>query len=176
MAAPGTFSQAFLAGSLLGARASNSIAAVNGWLPAEGQQYIELDSDIDGPGGPLHGEAASSAVYQDLPTVVGLVYELTFAFSPRPGVADNALDISWGGAPVDVLTANGSGRSNTVWQYHTYQLTATSDSTRLEFGDASASDSLGTFLDDVSVVVVPEPAGLILLTGGLVLALRRRTI
>ena len=38
------------------------------------------------------------------------------------------------------------------------------------------ADSLGTFLDDVSVVVVPEPAGLILLTGGLVLALRRRTI
>ncbi len=149
---------------------------VSGWLAAEGAQYIELDSDIDGPGGPLHGEDASSAVYQDLATVAGQIYELTFAFSPRPGVADNALEIKWGGAPVDVLTADGSGRGNTAWQYHTYQLTAPSDSTRLEFGDLSVSDSLGTFVDDVSVTVVPEPAGLALLTGGLVLGLRRRMI
>jgi len=58
---------------------------VNGWLPVEGKQWIELDSDFDGPAGTLNGEPASSAIFQDLETVPGSEYEVTFAFSPRPG-------------------------------------------------------------------------------------------
>lgn len=147
---------------------------VSGWLPSEGDQYLELDSDIDGPGGGLHGEDASSAVYQLLPTTPGGLYELTFAFSPRPGVADNALEVVWDGTILDNLTASGVGKSQTAWANHSYVVTATSDTTRLEFGDRSVSDSLGTFVDDVSVVAIPEPGSLMLLLGGLVAALRHR--
>jgi hypothetical protein len=146
---------------------------VNGWLPADGDQYIELDSDLDGPGGGMHGEPASSAVFQDLVTSVGQEYELTFAFSPRPGVADNALEIKWDGTVVDTLSADGTGLSNTDWQYYSYELTAAAELSRLEFGDLSVSDSLGTFVDDVSVVAVPEPASLCVLLTAAALLLRR---
>lgn len=147
---------------------------VNGWLPAEGAQYLELDSDFDGPGGSMSGEPASSAVFQDLPTQVGCLYDLTFAFSPRPGVSDNTLEIKWDGEIVDVLTADGTGLCNTNWQYYTYRLTAGSESSRLEFGDLSVSDSLGTFVDDVSVTFVPEPLSAILLACGVVSLCQRK--
>ncbi|MBU0638632.1 MAG: DUF642 domain-containing protein [Planctomycetes bacterium] len=146
---------------------------VYGWQPAVGDQWLELDSDIDGPNGSMHGEDASTAVFQNLDTVVGQDYELSFAFSPRPGVSDNVLEITWDGQVLDTLTADGSGLCNTDWQYYTYAVTATADTTVLGFGDRSVSDSLGTFVDDVSVVV-PEPASLILLTIGLIVAARRQ--
>lgn len=145
---------------------------VNGWLPAEGRQYVELDSDIDGPGGPMHGDDASSAIYQDLSTLPGVWYDLEFAFSPRPGVSDNALEVWWGGSLIDTITASGAGLSNTQWTYHTYQVQASGATTRLEFGDAGASNSLGTFLDDVRVV--PEPGSIALLAVAGVIAVSRR--
>jgi hypothetical protein len=37
------------------------------------------------------------------------------------------------------------------WTYYTYQFTATGGHTKLVFADAGTSNSLGTFLDDVSV-------------------------
>jgi hypothetical protein len=148
---------------------------VNGWLPAEGKQWIELDSDFDGPGGSLSGEPASSAIFQDLETVPGIKYELTFAFSPRPGVADNQLQIIWDGKPIDLIVSDGAAFKNTNWQYRSYTLGASSKSTRLEFGDLSKPDSFGTFLDDVSVTrCIPEPATLCALAIGGIALLRNR--
>lgn len=147
---------------------------VRGWQSADGDQYLELDGDIDGPGGTLGYEDASSAIYQDLVTEPGQTYLLTFAFSPRPGVADNALEIRWDGTLLGTLRADGSGLSTTNWAYFTYEVSTASAATRLEFGDVSASDSLGTFLDDVTVSAVPEPTSLMLLIGGVMFALRRR--
>lgn len=146
---------------------------VNGWSAEDGAQWIELDADSEGPSGSIHGEDASSAIYQDLATDVGASYTLTFAFSPRPGVADNALEIVWGGNVIDTLVADGCGQSDTVWQSCSYTVTALSDNTRLEFGDRSASDSLGTLLDNVQVNTVPEPASVGLLLLGLLSVSRR---
>ncbi len=145
---------------------------VNGWLASEGMQYLELDTDIDGPGGPLHGEDASTAIYQDLTTLPGVWYDLEFAFSPRPGVVDNVLEVWWGGSLIDTISASGAGKSNTQWTYYSYQVQATGSTTRLEFGDSSVSDSFGTFLDDVRVV--PEPTSIALLAVAGTVALRRR--
>jgi hypothetical protein len=148
---------------------------VEAWVPAGGQQYVELDSDVDGPNGTITHDNASSAIFQDIVTLPGREYELRFAFSPRPGVADNALEVKWNGVVLDTLHADGTGLSNTSWTYHTYVVPADLAQTRLEFGDRSASDSLGTFVDDVSVfVVVPEPAGILMLVGGVATLLRRR--
>jgi len=118
---------------------------------ADGQQYAELDADWDGPPRIINFEPAAVRIYQDLSTIPGEEYELTFYFSPRPntGISDNVLNVSWDGTAVNAISS--SGGSTILWTEHTYTLTATDHMTRLEFADNGASDTLGTFLDKVSV-------------------------
>jgi hypothetical protein len=147
----------------------------SGWSPADGSQWLELDSNI------------SAGIYQDIQTTPGETYILRFAFSPRPwsdgranfGGAEeyDGVRILWDGEILDTITGDGSTLTNNFWTYHTYMVVATGSLTRLEFQDAGAiSNSYGAFIDDVSLVVVPEPASLLALAAGVVgLAARRRT-
>lgn len=125
---------------------------VNGWLPQEGAQYAELDTDWDGPTGSVNGEPASVLIYQDISTKCNCKYELKFYFSPRPGTPaeDNTLEISWGGNVIDTISQ--SGGSQTSWTEYTYTLNAAGSVTRLQFTDLGTANSLGTFLDNVSVI------------------------
>jgi len=131
-------------------------AGVNGWLASEGGQYAELDTDWDGPGGSLNNEPASVKIYQDIPTADGEEYTLSFSFSPRPGTpaGDNVLEIWWDGVMVDSISR--AGNSQTDWSDHQYVLTATGPTTRVAFVDMGTANSLGTFLDDVSVIYEEE--------------------
>jgi fibro-slime domain-containing protein len=118
-----------------------------------GDQLAELDSDWAGPNNPLNGEPASAKIYQDLQTVPGRDYTISFWFSPRPNTAleNNRLEFSWNGSVVD-NNIQGAGENNTTWVKKEYTLTATSDTTKIQFADLGVpSDSLGTYLDDVSV-------------------------
>ena len=101
---------------------------------------VELDS------------TAPSAMAQDLNTRPGGVYELSVSFSPRRGVADNRLGVSWNGQQVAILDASGVGSSNTKWQRFTYRVTATGTTTELRFADLSGADKLGGLIDDVKVI------------------------
>lgn len=136
--------------------------------PFAGNQFVELDS------------SANSGMYQDLATVAGQAYRLSFAYSPRPGVAANStgIDVLWGGSTVSSLALNGVGLSDTAWQVYTLDLTATSSLTRLQFNATGLSDSLGGYIDNVSVNAVPEPSSLALCglfgLGGLIVRARRR--
>lgn len=118
--------------------------------PFDGSQFVELDS------------SANSAMYQDLATEVGQAYNLSFAYSPRPGVGldSNGISVSWGGAPITTLALSGSGLSNTAWQVYSFYLTATSAVTRLGFAATGTSDGLGGYIDAVSVAATPEPSTL----------------
>jgi hypothetical protein len=142
-----------------------------------GQQFAELDSNHP------------TSIYQNLNTVAGTNYVLTFAFSPRPGTVteDNHLLVQWDNNPVVDLTADGSGLQTTSWTLYTYPVHATGDITTLRFTNSGANpkDSYGTFLDNVSVTEftpdapLPElPAGVLLGiglfgVGGFVLIKRR---
>lgn len=113
--------------------------------PKDGAQLLELDAGT-----------VPSSVYQDVPTVPGTVYRLTFAFSPRPGTppADNVLHVTWNGQPLAKLTADGSSQGDTVWITHTYPIVshATATTTRLGFfTDAGELPGQGTYVDAVSV-------------------------
>lgn len=148
-----------LPGSQSGIEIQNNVAG----SPGSGQQFVELDGD------------GVSGIYQDLTTVVGQLYKLTFAFSARPGVVDNKLNVLWGGVPVAALLADGANLGDTQWQTFSYDLLATSTTTRLSFDNfGEQSDSLGSYLDAVSVqestAAVPEPATVLgaLVAGGLV--------
>lgn len=120
--------------------------------PFDGNQFVELNS------------TAVTGIYQDLSTQIGKTYQLTFAFSPRPGTdqAHNLLNVDWGNQSVASLSANGAGLADTAWKTFTYNLVATSAITRLSFDDfGSVSDSLGTYIDKVSVTAVPEPGSIV---------------
>ena len=110
--------------------------------PYEGNQHLELDA------------YRNANIYQDITTLPGKHYTLTFAFSPRPGVADNKLQISWNGNIIDTLSKSGTGKYNTDWALYTYDLTATGTTTRLGFENLDSPDSYGTYLDAVSVTQV----------------------
>ena len=129
---------------------------VASWLPSEGSQYAELDTDWDGPSGPLNGEPASVRISQNLVTTPGATYKISFDFSPRPGEgsSNNALEVDWDGAAVDTLSADGTGNGNTAWVTHSYTVTASSALTKIEFADEGTADSLGTFLDNIKVMAV----------------------
>jgi hypothetical protein len=140
-------------------------AGVNGWLPYEGDQYAELDSDWQGPGGPS-GEQASVRISQDVPTLAGWVYELAYAWSPRPNHGDNALNVTVDGTTVGTHSA--SGGSNTVWTPETVEFTGAAGETTTEvaFAEAGTPDSLGMFLDDVSVALcTTDPSTVNLIAG-----------
>lgn len=134
---------------------------VNDWLAYSGNQYAELDTDWDGPTGSLNGEPGSVKIYQDLITEPGKEYQATFYFSPRPGTTleDNVLQFSWDGSVVDTISE--AGGSNVNWTIHTYTLTATDTTTRVQFADLGTPNSLGVFLDNVFVAEIcqeiPEP-------------------
>ena len=116
--------------------------------PFAGRQFVELDS------------SANSSMYQDLSTVVGRTYELSFAYSARPGVAANStgIDVSWAGSSVASLALSGIGFHDTSWHVYTYDIKADSTTTRLQFSATGISDSYGGYLDAVKVSAVPEPS------------------
>lgn len=121
---------------------------VNGWLSDEGSQHAELDSDW----GYNNNEEASVIISQDIPTIPGHTYELSYAFSPRPGTYedDNIIQVKVDGSNVD--TQGGfAGGANTLWNIYSVNFFATGSSTNIAFQDSGYPNSVGTFLDNVSV-------------------------
>lgn len=122
------------------------------WQAKDGNQYAELDSDWNGHSGSLNGEPALVKIYQDIPTENGKKYQLRFAHSPRPNTAANQNDliVRWNG--VEVVHIPGvAGGAGTVWTTYTYEVQATSATTRVEFEGGGLADSLGVFLDDTGL-------------------------
>jgi hypothetical protein len=126
--------------------------------PFSGNQHVELDTNFN------------SGMFQNIPTIPGETYSLSFAYSPRPealgfpGVpADSAgIDIFWGGQLVTSLALSGEGLLDTQWQVFTFTVFGgPGAATGLRFNAAGISDSFGGYVDAVSVVgpaaVVPEP-------------------
>lgn len=133
-------------------------AGVNGWLPVQGDQYAELDSDWQGPGG-TSGEAASVAITQTVPTIAGEDYSLSWSFSPRPNTAasQNVLEVLVNNVLVATNTA--AGAANTVWTPDNYVFEGTGAPVTITFRDAGISNSEGTLLDNVSLNCRPDDGG-----------------
>ncbi|OGM12427.1 hypothetical protein A2Z22_04610 [Candidatus Woesebacteria bacterium RBG_16_34_12] len=121
--------------------------------PYEGSQYVELDSDWGGPADSGNGEPAAVTIYQDIPTVSGHNYKLRFAFAPRPNTAadTNRLEVKWDGVVIWDSGNQGDANAGIDWQYKEFDVTATSDSTELRFTDLGTADSLGSFIDNITL-------------------------
>lgn len=139
----------------IGAGSVQSFPSVPGWglasgagievqnqvagTPFEGTQLVELDSD------------GSSAIYQDVITQPGGRYDLGLAYSPRPGVTDNGVEAWLGGRRVASFDAAGDGLGDTLWYQVVVRVQALAASSRLELRDRGPSDSVGGYVDAVSM-------------------------
>lgn len=137
----------------------------------DGDQYVELDSHNFSD----RSQATNSFMVQQLLGLsTGAQYELSFWYQPRTNqLNDNGIDVYWSGLTSDfgdsVLTADGQSRSFGGWNNFTTTLVATAEEMYLGFQAFGNDNTLGGFLDDVSLtaVEVPEPATLGLLALGL---------
>lgn len=132
------------------------------------QGIVAIDDEIAHGGLQSLSLLPGSFIFQDIPTLPGVQYELTFwnCFHGAPPPIDSTL-VSLGG--VGVGTAFPAGAN--VWAGHSYTFTATDTTTRLGLGAMATMQ-----LDDVQVTAVPEPGAtlLLLLGAGTVFLIRRR--
>lgn len=133
-----------------------------------GNAYIELDSHNN------------SGVTQNVHTEAGQSYLLSFYYMPRTnnGGNDNGVGIFWdslGGttgafSPSSTVFSISDATRNSMpgWTHYTLELEATSDMMALSFVGQGKNNSLGAFIDDVSLTrAVPAPATLALFGLGL---------
>jgi hypothetical protein len=109
---------------------------------ADGVQFIELDV------------TTCDTISQTLSTVSGRRYRVQYAYSARPGIADNRVEARWDGQLISSASANGSSLTQPSWTFHTAEVTATGTSAALTFANVDSCDGVGSFLDDVSVTEI----------------------
>jgi len=95
------------AGEYSGAPAIANLELHEGVLmPAyDGDQSVEMDTDWTS----ANNEQASVKIYQDIETCAGGEYTLSYAWSPRPGHNDNAIEVYWNGSLVASHSGSTSG-------------------------------------------------------------------
>lgn len=113
--------------------------------PAEGRQLVELDSH------------APTSIAQDVATSPRQRYEVRLSFAARAGTnrATNRLAIVWDGQVIARIDADGTGTDQPRWVTVSYFVTARGRQATLELRDEGAADSVGTYIDNVSVTVAP---------------------
>ncbi|MCP5163080.1 MAG: DUF642 domain-containing protein [Hahellaceae bacterium] len=141
-----------------------------------GNQYVELDS------------YSNSALTQGIQTNAGQTYLLSFFYLPRTnnGGNDNGLAVYWDIFDGDfgnfdpshqAFSINNMTRSQMPgWTEYSVELTGTGGLTALSFAGTGLNNSLGAFIDNVSLTAVPEPMSLALIGVGLagMISLRKR--
>lgn len=112
-----------------------------------GSQHAELDG--------YH----PSVIYQDIPTIPGKEYALSFFHAMRgdssQGEADNTMDVLVDDGVIMSVSSN-----STTYANHTTSFVATGNTTKVAFkdtGTGSADNGYGNFLDDVVLSCVGNP-------------------
>ncbi len=136
----------------------------------DGDQYIELDSD-SARGGDGSASTTNSSMTRTVNLVAG-TYLLEWYYQPRTNtLGDNIIDVYLAGASESLLTnmidsANGAGRSGWEKRSATFTVDGLDNDYALTFIANGRENTLGGFIDNVTLSQVPLPAGLPLLLVG----------
>ena len=136
-------------------------------LAQHGSKYVELDSHAGNGGLTTPGINTNSVMFQNIATTVGGKYDISFWYMPRPNVsaASNQINYSFGSSTGNISTVSNLQKT---WEQVTFNFTATSALTQLSFAAGGNADTLGGFIDNVSVMqAVPEPESYAMLLAGL---------
>ena len=151
-------------------------SSINGWATVAGSG-IEVRNNVVGTADDgvnfveLDGRAGqgNTTMQQTVKTQAGQLYDLSFAYSPRPGLASkesNGILVAWNG--VTLGTYKGAGSSQHNWIEISTSVIGTGGMDRLSFSAIGTNDSLGGSLDSVSLTAaVPEPGTYALMLAGL---------
>ena len=115
---------------------------------SDGVNFVELDTN------------SNNSMYQDVSTLLGTSYYLTFDYSGREGVAaqSNPIDAFWNGQSLTHIFSSGIGETGNHWTTVGFYVVGTGGSDRLSFSASGTSDSYGGSLDNVTLAAaVPEP-------------------
>ncbi|NCR17139.1 MAG: choice-of-anchor C family protein [Microcystis aeruginosa LL13-03] len=135
---------------------------ITGWTVSQGT--IDYSLDLQG--------LASGGIQQTFNTTIGETYRVTFDLAGNPfgGSAIKEMRVSAGGSSADFsFDITGKSNSNMGWLSKSWDFTANSTTTTLEFTGLGNSDA-GAALDNVSVIAlsspsIPEPSSMLGLLG-----------
>ena len=153
-------------------------AVADGWTAGVGTIEIQHDGVAGTPfSAPNLVELDANSNSTMFLSLLAGNYTVDWYYSPRPFVAadSNGIDLSIGATLLDSIT--GDGAADTVWQHRSVTFSTTGGA--LTFAATGISDSLGGYLDNITITQngVPEPASWALMIAGFGLAgatLRRR--
>ena len=126
------------------------------WQASEGARSLDLQG------------LASGGIQQTFNTTIGETYRVTFDLAGNPfgGSAIKEMRVSAGGSSADFsFDITGKSNSNMGWLSKSWDFTANSTTTTLEFIGLGNSDA-GAALDNVSVIAlsspsIPEPSSML---------------
>lgn len=138
----------------------NVFASLPGWFVTRGSG-LEIQSSV--AGSPFEGRQHAELdghdptdIAQDVQVVPGATYQLSVAFSARPGTRrhDNQATVYWNDQVLLRLSADGSDLRDTAWQVFSASFVADRPSGRLTIRYEGVPDSVGAYVDDVRLVRV----------------------
>jgi len=124
---------------------------------SDGVNFVELDTD------------SNNSMFQEVATVIGATYYLTFDYSGRTGVPSesNPIDAFWNGTSLTHIFSSGIGEIGNHWTTVGFYVVGTGND-RLSFSASGISDSYGGSLDNVTLIAaVPEPETYAMMLAGL---------
>jgi hypothetical protein len=147
-----------------------------------GSNFIELDTHTGRFGASSFDASTNSGIWQTIATSAGQLYDLSWFYAPRAGVAasSNEIAVYWNDTLLTTNGGSGAGQSGNAWTQYRFQVVGTGSDT-LRFAAGGAADSLGGSLDNVSmtaaasspvmqspaIAAVPEPGTYALMVAGL---------
>lgn len=162
------------------------VQEADGWTAGGPNNPIELQNNVAGAPAPNGGNVfveLDSSRNSSMSRVIGAgTYQLSFLYSARPGVAagSNGIEVFLDGVLLDPPgTTDAAGGGTTNWVNVTSGYFTVDQDTTLTFAAAGTSESLGGYVDNITLSAVPEPASWAMMISGFGLvggAMRRRTV